>query len=135
MLLTWGFTDIGGFRRLEFSSVVLRYYNVWAKYCTGRSFDVAMELIRDITDTDQSFPVDISEAVRRYGPDAALSNPQATTKLQYTERETNANYLAATLIYRLTESLESEPIAIPGNVAEETETKISNDFFKTTVVT
>ena len=108
-----GFDNIGDFRRLEFSYTVISYYNAWFRYCTGhKSYDVALELIRDITDAtdiDLKFPKAPAVAILYYGPNADLKNPQAIAKLQNMERDSNANYLAATLIYRLTEKLESEP--------------------------
>lgn len=68
-----------------------------------------MELIRDFSDREPEdrFPAKIETTMKLYGPLADLKNPEADEKLKDQERETNMNYLMATLIYRLTEHLQT----------------------------
>ncbi|KAL8841352.1 MAG: hypothetical protein Q9170_000983 [Blastenia crenularia] len=103
-----GFADLGEWRKFEFSFHVLEYYLVWGKYCIGKPAIIALELIRDLVhDPAECFPADLQDAVKKYGPEVALSNPEAAARLQAMERESNTHYLMATIIYRLTEYLEA----------------------------
>ncbi len=104
-----GYDDIGAFRKLQLSSDVLDFANVWARLCGGTKTAVeALEVIRDLRnhDTDERFPQDIKATIAKYGPEAPLRNPEADQKLQESERARNAKYLRATLIFRLAQRLE-----------------------------
>lgn len=116
-----GYECVGDFRKLQLSFYVLEYFNVWSRYCTGaKSSATALELIRDVSDREPEarFPADLTVLVDRYGPAAALKNPQAAEKLQEQERESNLNYLMATLVFRLAERLQ-EPMTLPAQEQEQ----------------
>ena len=123
-----GYTDLGEFRKFEFSFIVLEYFNIWGRYCTGKSSTVPRELVRDIQNPDEGFPQDTLEAARRYGPDAPLKNPTATPALQQRERETNANYLMATLIYRLAQQMGQGMPNISHDEAKHRQVKAIKEF-------
>ncbi|KAL8646788.1 MAG: hypothetical protein Q9210_005932 [Variospora velana] len=104
-----GYEYVGDLRKLQLSFYVLEFFNVWSRYCTGaKSSTTALELIRDLRDRDPEtrFPADLTVLVDQYGPTVALKNPQANEKFQEQERESNLNYLMATLVFRLAERLE-----------------------------
>lgn len=110
-----GFTDLGEFRKFEFSYIVLEVFNIWSKHCDGKSSVVPLELIRDLQNPDENFPEDLAVAVEKYGRHAELKNPTATAAYQLVERDNNANYLKATLIYRLTSRIEQGLPSVDGD--------------------
>lgn len=102
-----GFTDLGQFRKFQFSYIVLEVFKLWEKYCMqGKSSNIPLQLIKDLQNPNEVFPEDLSDAVKRYGPNAVLMNPNAKESLQQRERDNNLSYLKATLIYRLTNRIE-----------------------------
>lgn len=44
------YNDLGECRKCVFSFYVLDYFNVYMKYCSGRSAKVSLELLRDVKD-------------------------------------------------------------------------------------
>lgn len=94
-----GFTDLGGFRRFEFSFHVLEFYMVWGKHCQGRPTIVPLGLIRDLLDDPaECFPANLEKAIEKYGPEAPLRDPKAVAKLQAMELGTNTHHSMATVI-------------------------------------
>ncbi|KAL8976770.1 MAG: hypothetical protein Q9205_007295 [Flavoplaca limonia] len=127
-----GYNNNGEFRKFLFSFHVLEFYNVWHKYCRGeKTITVALELIRDLRDREpeERFPADFATLTSKYGPSAALSNPQADRKFQEQERENRSHYMMATLIFRLTERLQS-PLSVAPADHELRQTAAANDFAK-----
>ncbi|KAL8836085.1 MAG: hypothetical protein Q9176_006543 [Flavoplaca citrina] len=127
-----GYNNIGEFRKFLFSFHVLEFYNVWHKYCRGeKTITVALELIRDLRDREpeERFPADFATLTSKYGPSAALSNPQADRKFQEQERENRSHYMMATLIFRLTERLQS-PLSVAAADHQLRQTAAANDFAK-----
>ncbi|KAL8834745.1 MAG: hypothetical protein Q9170_003622 [Blastenia crenularia] len=99
-----GFSDIGAFRKFELALPALEFANQWAKFkCGSRSHDTILELIRDLRDDpDDRFPKDAVQMMSTYGPNAPLRRTEESNQShQKEERDRNANYLAATIIYRL----------------------------------
>ena len=127
-----GYTDVGEFRKFEFSFLVLEFYNTWGKHCSGKSSNVPLELVRDLQNPDVDFPEDPLDAARKYGPDVALKNPTATVAHRNTERDNNANYLMASLIYRLAQRLEKGVAGLSVDDMQARQAKASQGFLELT---
>lgn len=123
-----GYTDVGEFRKFEFSFLVLDFYNTWGKHCSGKSSIVPLELVRDLQTPDQDFPEDPIDAAEKFGPDVALKNPSATIAHRNTERDNNANYLMASLIYWLAQRLEKGLAGLSVDDMQSRQAKASQDF-------
>ena len=87
-----------------------------------------LELVRDLQNPDEDFPEDPLNAAEKYGPDVALKNPSATVAHRNMERDNNANYLMASLIYRLAQRLEKGVSGLSADDMQTRQTKASQDF-------
>lgn len=71
---------------------------------------VALELLRDIPEKDQEFPVSLEDVVRRYPTRTSQEEglEREKKRLRHREDEKNGHYLLAMILYRMTQHIAAE---------------------------
>lgn len=106
-----GYKDLAEFRKFLVSHHFLTFYlfyvdNVASKMAS-RSSKVALEILRDLRDTDINFPADLNHAIAKYPIVSVAKGKHASRddqeRAKQKQNEKNANYILATILYRAAE--------------------------------
>ena len=109
-----GYRDMVEFRKCLFSFHVVEFFNIYSAYCSGRSGKVALELIRDLLNPEAQFPHTLLKAVEIY----TVLSKATSIEQQKLEGKTNINYLMATILYRLSATLQTPPVCTNAQLAQ-----------------